>query len=100
MFYLSGGAVRDFSQDDHTAALNGTDLLSTRRHLDQRERCERVRGQTDRRSQEGFVMFSIPFRKRHQLVNMSEMSVRSVLRFLIWSRLARHWMEMYWSLSI
>jgi len=47
--YLGGGGARDLAQDDHTAALAGADLLSTRRHLHLGQGC----GPGRERSEEG-----------------------------------------------
>lgn len=45
--FLCRRAVWDLPQDDDASALSGPDLLSTRRHLDLRQRCGPIRGEIE-----------------------------------------------------
>lgn len=100
--FLRWRAVWHLAQDDDTSALGEPDLLSTGRHLEVRQ-CwwPSRRDIEDERVLTTLIWYE---KKKSKVLNshltMSEISSRSVLMFLTLSKLARVWMDTYWSPSI
>lgn len=94
--FLCRCTVWNLPQDDDTSALRGPNLLSAWRHLDLRQLWGPISGESEDESRT--LGGHVP--RRHSPLTMSEMSSRSVLMLLILSRLARVWMDTYWSPSI
>lgn len=112
MSCLRGSAVRHLPQDDDTSALGGPDLLSTGRHLQvrqcwwptRRENGDESRTLVNECWSTTSFQGQLGTKKSEAIFNshltMSEISSRLLLMFLILSRLARVWMDTYWSASI